>query len=90
MKAEFKRYGLERFRLMTGALEVLGGLGILVGLLSGPLFLVSTLGLTMLMILGLLVRIKLKDTFKEMLPALILMLLNFYLFSNKAMQLFRK
>jgi len=32
MQAEFIRFGLERFRVLTGILEVLGGVGLLVGL----------------------------------------------------------
>jgi len=36
MRAEFRRFGLERFRVLTGALEVLGGAGLVGGLLWPP------------------------------------------------------
>ncbi|HUU94439.1 MAG TPA: hypothetical protein VM487_01770, partial [Phycisphaerae bacterium] len=32
MRSEFVRFGLNRFRLLTGVLEVLGGAGLLIGL----------------------------------------------------------
>ncbi len=79
MREEFKRYNLERYRVLTGFLELLGGVGTLIGLRSNPIYYVSTTGLATLMLLGLFVRIKLKDPVIEMLPALILMLVNIYL-----------
>lgn len=83
MKEEFKRYDLERFRLLTGILEVAGGLGILVGFVFNPLYLFSTLGLGLLMGLGLLARIRAKDPVIQMVPALALMIINFWLFWTK-------
>jgi hypothetical protein len=79
MREEFKRYNLERYRVLTGFLELLGGIGTLIGLRSNPIYYISTTGLATLMLLGLFVRIKLKDPVIEMLPALILMLVNIYL-----------
>ena len=36
MEAEFVRFGLSRFRVLTGVLEVLAGVGLLVGLRWSP------------------------------------------------------
>jgi uncharacterized membrane protein YphA (DoxX/SURF4 family) len=36
MQAEFTRFGLERFKVLTGILEMLGGVGLLVGLKWPP------------------------------------------------------
>ena len=83
MLREFKRYRLENFRILTGILELLGGVGTLVGYFYRIPFLVSTAGLGLLMFLGLVIRIRVKDSWQEMLPALILMLINFYLFANR-------
>lgn len=81
MEGEFKRYGLSKFRLLTGLLELLGGLGTLVGFYYyRPLFLLSSGGLALLMALGLIIRIKLKDPLVQAFPAFILCGLNLYLF----------
>lgn len=83
MREEFKRYGLEKFRILTGALELFGGIGCLVGLYFAPISFLSTFGLTLLMLLGLFVRLRLKDSISEILPAFLLMILNAYLFFSK-------
>jgi uncharacterized membrane protein YphA (DoxX/SURF4 family) len=80
MKAEFKRYGLDHFRMMTGILELLGGLGQLVGFQWRPAFFIATAGLALLMGAGLIVRIKIKDSLAQSFQALFFLVLNAYLF----------
>ena len=80
MVEEFERYGLSKFRTLTGVLEVLGGLGIFVGLFFKPLLLFSAGGLTTLMLLGVITRIRVSDPIIETVPAFILLLLNGYIF----------
>ena len=76
MKTEFERWGLGRFRLLVGTLEVLGGVGVLVGV-SWPMILtVSSAGLSLLMLLGLAVRLKNRDGILLSMPAAVLMLVN--------------
>ena len=79
MKSEFERFGLAHFRLMTGILEVLGGSGLLIGLWWPPAMLMASAGLTALMVLGVGVRLRLKDSAAETAPALVLMLVNLYI-----------
>tara|TARA_R110002051_G_scaffold11558_2_gene41679 strand:+ start:977 stop:1336 length:360 start_codon:yes stop_codon:yes gene_type:complete len=81
MKLEFTRYGLnKKQRWLTGALQVLGSLGLFLGVFLSPfLCLISTVGLFVLMLLGLWVRIKIKDTVLQSSPALIYALINLYL-----------
>lgn len=76
MKVEFQRYGLSRFRKLTGALELLGGAGLLVGLTYNPILMLSSSGLALLMFLGVLVRLRTKDPLIQILPAFILMLIS--------------
>lgn len=76
MKQEFKRYGLENFRVLTGVLQILGSLGLLAGLEYKLILQLSSLGLAILMFSGLVVRIKIKDRLIQTLPALILLLVN--------------
>lgn len=80
MKREFKRFGLEKLGLLTIILQLLGASGLLLGLIYTPLLLLSSLGLGVLMLLGLIVRIRLKDSLWISIPALFYMFLNFYIF----------
>ena len=80
MQEEFSRYGLSRFRRLTGALEVLGGAGLLVGLLVPTIMLVASGGLALLMLLGVIARIRVRDPLLEMLPAFVLLVMNVLIF----------
>ena len=80
MNQEFERYGLSKYRTLTGILELLGGFGSLVGILFPAILLLSTGGLSLLMLLGCLTRIKARDTWVEIIPAMGLMMLNGYIF----------
>lgn len=80
MREEFERYGLSRFRRVTGALEVVGGVGLLVGLLVTEIMLVASGGLAMLMVLGVIARVRVRDPILETLPASILLVMNVFVF----------
>jgi hypothetical protein len=83
MKSEFRRFGLDQFRVWVGILEILGGTGQLVGLWSLPIHFVSTGGLTLLMFLGVVVRLRLRDGFIQSMQAVVFFILNLYLFVNQ-------
>ena len=80
MKSEFNRFGLEKAGVLTAILEILGALGLLVGLKIHLILVVSAAGLAVLMLLGVAVRIKVRDKLWVTLPALFFMLLNAYIF----------
>ncbi len=80
MKLEFQRFGLENVGALTAVLELLGGVGLLVGLKFNPILLISSFGLGLLMLLGVGVRIKMGDGLLISLPATFFMILNFYIF----------
>ncbi|NNM33956.1 MAG: hypothetical protein HKO53_12855 [Gemmatimonadetes bacterium] len=73
MVDEFERYGLTRFRKLTGALEVLGAVGLAAGYFVPFLTALSASGLALLMLLGLAVRIRVRDSTIQMLPAAFLL-----------------
>jgi hypothetical protein len=79
MKAEFKRFGLEKLGLMTIVLEFAGAAGLLVGLLFNPLLIFSSLGLALLMFAAVVVRVQRRDSLWISLPALFFMFLNAYI-----------
>ena len=79
MEREFARFGLAHLRVLTGSLEVLGGVGLLVGLSWPPALWLSSGGLALLMLCGVGVRVRVGDGLVQMVPALGLMLLNLYI-----------
>jgi hypothetical protein len=81
MVVEFKRYGLARFRVLTGALQVAGSLGIVVGHFCRPVLLISAGGLTAMMFLGVITRVRIKDPLYAALPAFALGVLNLFIFA---------
>lgn len=83
MKIEFHRYGLSQFRTLTGALELLGGIGLIVGSFYAPILYLSSTGLALLMFLGVLIRLKTKDPFIEIVPAFVLMIVNLIILYKK-------
>lgn len=80
MVEEFQRFGLSRFRRLTGALEVLGALGLLAGYFIPQVTLVASGGLAVLMLLGTATRIRVRDSVLETLPAVVLMGVNAFIF----------
>ncbi|SDY51386.1 DoxX family protein [Hymenobacter psychrophilus] len=80
LQEEFKRFGLAKFGPLTGALEILGAVGLLLGLWVPLILLLASAGLTLLMLLGFGVRLKIKDGFWASLPSFLFMLLNAYIF----------
>jgi len=80
MKDEFKRYGLEKFTLLTSILQIMGGVGLIVGLKLHPILVISSAGLSILMLFGFAVRLKIRDGFWQSLPAFSYFILNSYLF----------
>lgn len=79
MIEEFERYGLSRFRRLTGALEVLGAVGLTAGYLFPAVGVLSAAGLALLMTLGLGVRIKVRDPWMETVPADFLLGVNLFI-----------
>ena len=76
MEKEFIRFGLKAFRILTGALELLGGLGLIVGLKYPVIAALASIGLTLLMFLGILARIRIRDRLSQCLPAIGLFAIN--------------
>ena len=81
MKSEFIRYGLENSRTLVGGLQLLGALGLLLGYFYSPLLqTLAASGLSILMILGFFVRMRIRDSFIQSAPSLIYAVLNATLF----------
>jgi len=74
--AEFERYRLARWRVLVGALEVAGALGLIVGWWFPPLQTAAAAGLFLLMLCGLWARWRIRDRWYAMLPAFVLAVVN--------------
>jgi len=82
MAKEYKRWGFNKSRKTIGVFQLLGGIGLLIGLLSKLILLSSSIGLAFMMFIAILVRIKIKDPVVEMLPAFTYLLLTSFIISN--------
>lgn len=80
MKREFERFNLKKFGLIVILFEGLGAIGLLVGMYFKPILLVSSGGLALLMFLGVVTRLRVKDSLRVTLPALFFMFLNAVIF----------
>ncbi|RMB59439.1 hypothetical protein EAX61_07580 [Dokdonia sinensis] len=77
MKAEFIRYNLDKHRPLVGALQVAGAVALLIGYFYIPLLaFIGAVGLSVLMLFGFGVRLKIKDTPLQSSPSLIYCILN--------------
>ena len=77
---EFSRYGLSEYRTTVGFFQLLGGIGSIIGIFNKRILTISSLGLSVMMLLGVGVRLKINDTFIQTLPALIYLMLNTIIF----------
>lgn len=75
-RGEFERYGVPAVRRFVGLMEVLGGTAVILGIAIAPLGALAAAGLTALMVLGLIVRIRIHDAPRLMVPAASLGALN--------------
>ena len=86
MVLEFQRYQLAQFRTTTGFFQIVGAIGLLCASLNELIWSISSLGLTILMLLGFIVRLKIKDNWIQSFPSLFYMVLNGYIFWQTTLQ----
>jgi hypothetical protein len=82
MVREFARWEVPRLRYLTGFLEVLGALGLIVGQWFPWLGLCAAAGLSLLMVCGIVVRLRIRDTLLQTLPAVLFLLLSLFVTSR--------
>ena len=69
MTKEFARYGIPQFRVLTGILQLVAALGLLVGFYYPWIGALAAGGLSLQMTCGLIVRIRIKDSIIQCVPA---------------------
>ena len=80
MRGEFARYGLSSQRHFVGLLQIMGACGLIAGTQIPWLGQLAAAGLALLMLVGVGVRIRIKDGFLQTLPALGYLALSVYLY----------
>jgi uncharacterized membrane protein YphA (DoxX/SURF4 family) len=78
-KREFERYRLGSRRLLVGALQLVGAIGLVVGLSLPWAGRAAAVGLAVMMLVAVGVRIGIKDSLPQTTPALLYLALNAYL-----------
>lgn len=79
LKQEFVRYRLESQRQLVGILQCCAGIGLLAGMREPWMGQAAAGGLALMMLVAIGVRIRIKDTFVQTLPAIFYLILNAYL-----------
>lgn len=80
MRKEFYRYELIQWKKTVGILQILGALGLIFGHLGFPIFtVIASGGLSLLMLLGFGVRLKIKDSIVQSTPAIFYAVINGYI-----------
>jgi hypothetical protein len=79
MKQEFLRYRLGSLRMLVGLLQWCAGFGLLAGMSVPWMGQVAAGGLAMMMLVAVVVRIQIKDSMLQTIPALLYLVLNTYL-----------
>ena len=77
LKEEFKAYGLPNFAYyVVGTLKIGSAIALILGLQNSQVTLVASLTIVVLMIGAVGMHIKVKDTFKKSIPALIMLIMS--------------
>lgn len=79
LKREFVRFGFSAQRGLIGLLQICGALGLIGGFWFPPLGIAAASGLSLMMLVGILVRIKIRDSLLKTIPAIFYSLVNAYL-----------
>ncbi|HBL38311.1 MAG TPA: hypothetical protein DDZ19_04390 [Flavobacteriales bacterium] len=82
MISEYERWGFKNQRIILSCCQLLGGLGLLIGLAQPLMLSVASFLLTCMMLAAVVIRMRIKERAVKMLPALLYVILNSILFYN--------
>ena len=80
--SEFDRWGYGKFRFLIASFQLLAGIGFIIGIYFSFLIIVVSFLLTVMMLVAIYVRIKVKDNLIEIFSAIFYSLLNMIIFYN--------
>ena len=73
---EFERWGLAKQRKFIGACQLIGGIGLFIGLEFNAVGIISSVFIIIMMVVAIIVRIRIKDNISDILPAIAYLLLS--------------
>ena len=79
---EFERWGYAKFRYLIAFFQFLAGIGFIIGIYFTSLITIVSFLLSVMMFVAIYVRIKIKDNFIQIFPAIFYTLLNLIIFYN--------
>ena len=82
MKSEYARWGYNDQRKILGFLQLLGGLGLLLGIKVDILLILTSFCFILMMNIAIIIRIKIKDNIVDILPAITYLFLNILILYN--------
>ena len=85
---EYSRWGVKNLRILIVLLQLIGSIGLLLGIYNLTLLFLSSFLLTIMMIFAIFVRINIKDSIIETLPAIFYAILNFIIFFNTCLNVY--
>ena len=85
MISEYERWGYQKYRIQIAILQLLAGLGLLIGSSFPVLIALISSSLFTMMMVAVFIRIRIKDTIINTLPAVFYAILTFIIFYNSLM-----
>ena len=82
MKSEYARWGYNNQRKIVGSLQLLGGIGLILGLQINVLLITTSFCFIMMMTMAIFIRVKIKDNITDILPAITYLFLSILIFYN--------
>tara|TARA_B100001173_G_scaffold303712_1_gene306811 strand:+ start:349 stop:696 length:348 start_codon:yes stop_codon:yes gene_type:complete len=87
MILEFSRWGIGNLRILVASFQMLGGIGLLLGMYNVWLLCLVSFLLMLMMITAIIIRIRVRDSFLLTVPALIYALLSFIIFYSSLIEI---
>ena len=87
MILEFSRWGIGNLRILVASFQMLGGIGLLLGMYNIRLLCLVSFFLMLMMIIAIIIRIRVRDSFLLKVPALIYALLSFIIFYSSFVEI---
>ena len=87
MILDFARWGVKKLRILVAIFQMMGGIGLLLGLYNIRLLCLVSFLLTLMMMIAIIIRAKVKDSFMMTLPAILYALLNLIIFYNSFLEI---
>ena len=82
MKSEYARWGYNNQRKIVGSLQLLGGIGLILGLKINVLLITTSFCFIMMMTMAIFIRVKIRDNITDILPAITYLFLSILIFYN--------